>query len=180
MTDFICMVRKVGYMFITGPDVIKVTTGEQVSFEELGGADVHNQRSGVAHFVAENEDESFAQIRDLLSYLPANNRQKPPHRTTLDDPHRADAELPPILPDHPNQPYDMRAVIAHIVDEGRFLEVMPYHAQNLITGFARLDGHSVGVVGNQPRVLAGPFDIEASIKAARFVRFCGAVHIPLV
>jgi acetyl-CoA carboxylase carboxyltransferase component len=180
MTDFICMVRKVGYMFITGPDVIKVTTGEQVTFEDLGGADVHNQRSGVAHFMAETEDESFAQIRELLGYLPSNNRQKPPHRPTLDDPHRADVELQSIIPDNPNQPYDMRSLIAHVVDEQHFLEVMPFHAQNIITGFARLDGHSVGVVGNQPRVLAGALDIEASIKAARFVRFCDAFNIPLV
>src|SRR5438309_634299 len=180
MTDFILMVRKVGYMFITGPDVIKVTTGEQVTFEQLGGSDVHNQRSGVAHFIADTEDESFAQIRELLSYLPANNRERPPLRPTLDDPHRADAELQSIIPDNPNHPYDMRAVITRVVDEGRFLEVMPHHAQNLITGFARLDGHAVGIVGNQPRVLAGALDIEASIKGARFVRFCDAFNVPLV
>src|SRR5438309_1570391 len=180
MTDFILMVKAVGYMFITGPDVIKVTTGEQVTFEELGGSDVHNQRSGVAHFIADTEDESFAQIRELLSYLPSNNREKPPLRPTLDDPHRADAELQSIIPDNPNHPYDMRAVITRVVDEGRFLEVMPHHAQNLITGFARLDGHAVGIVGNQPRVLAGALDIEASIKGARFVRFCDAFNVPLV
>src|SRR5258708_20313125 len=127
MTDFICMVRKVGYMFITGPDVIKVTTGEQVTFEDLGGADVHNQRSGVAHFLADTEDESFAQIRELLSFLPANNRQKPPHRPTLDDPHRADAELQSIIPDNPNQPYDMRRVLPHIPDARRFPALWPYH-----------------------------------------------------
>jgi acetyl-CoA carboxylase carboxyltransferase component len=173
-------VRKVGYMFITGPDVIKVTTGEQVTFEELGGSDVHNQRSGVAHFIAETEDESFAQIRELLSYIPGSNRERPPHRPTLDDPQRADSELQAIIPDNPNQPYDMRAVITRVVDDGRFLEVMPYHAQNIITGFARLGGHSIGVVGNQPRVLAGALDIDASIKAARFVRFCDAFNIPLV
>jgi len=180
MTDFIFMVRKVGYMFITGPDVIKVTTGEEVTFEELGGSDVHNRVSGVAHFIADAEDEAFAQIRDLLSYLPANNRDRPPHRPTLDDPQRADVELQSIIPDNPNHPYDMRAVITRVVDEGRFLEVMPYHAQNLITGFARLDGHAVGIVGNQPRVLAGALDIEASIKGARFVRFCDAFNVPLV
>jgi acetyl-CoA carboxylase carboxyltransferase component len=180
MTDFIFMVRRVGYMFITGPDVIKVTTGEEVTQEELGGSDVHNRRSGVAHFIADAEDEAFAQIRELLSYLPGNNRERPPHRPTLDDPHRADPELQSIIPDNPNHPYDMRTVITHVVDEARFLEVMPYHAENLITGFARLDGHPVGVVGNQPRVLAGALDIEASIKGARFVRFCDSFNIPLV
>jgi acetyl-CoA carboxylase carboxyltransferase component len=180
MTDFIFMVRHVGYMFITGPDVIKVTTGEEVTFEELGGSDVHNQRSGVAHFIADGEDEAFAQIRELLSYLPANNREQPPYRPTLDDPQRADPELQSIIPDNPNHPYDMRGVITRVVDEGRFLEVMPFHAENLITGFARLDGHPVGIVGNQPRVLAGALDIEASIKGARFVRFCDAFNIPLV
>jgi acetyl-CoA carboxylase carboxyltransferase component len=180
MTDFIFMVRKVGYMFITGPDVIRVTTGEQVTFEDLGGSDVHNQRSGVAHFNADTEDEAFAQMRAVLGYLPANNNDRPPYRATLDDPLRADAELQSIIPDNPNQPYDMRAVVGRVVDDGAFLEVMPYHAQNIICGFGRLDGHSVGVVGNQPRVLAGALDIEASIKAARFVRFCDAFNVPLV
>jgi acetyl-CoA carboxylase carboxyltransferase component len=180
MTDFIFMVRKVGYMFITGPDVIKVTTGEEVTFEELGGSDVHNQRSGVAHFIADTEDEAFGQMRELLSYLPPNNREKPPYRPTLDDPHREDPELQTIIPDNPNQPYDMRSVVARIVDDGRFLEVMQYHAENIVCGFARLDGHPVGVVGNQPRVLAGALDISASIKAARFVRFCDSFNVPLV
>src|SRR6202040_3256626 len=179
-TDFVFMVRHIGYMFITGPDVIKVTTGEQVTFEELGGSDVHNQRSGVAHFNADTEDDAFAQIRDLLSYLPANNREQPPYRPTLDDPQRGDVELQSIIPDNPNQPYDMRGVVSRVLDEGRFLEVMPFHAQNIICGFGRLGGHSVGVVGNQPRVLAGALDIEASIKAARFVRFCDAFNVPLV
>ena len=129
MTDFIFMVRKVGYMFITGPDVIKVTTGEQVTFEDLGGSDVHNQRSGVAHFIADTEDEAFAQIRELLSYLPSNNHEQPPYRPTLDDPLRADPELQSIVPDNPNQPYDMRAVVTRVVDEATFLEVMQYHAR---------------------------------------------------
>ncbi|MHB8717913.1 MAG: acyl-CoA carboxylase subunit beta [Candidatus Dormibacteria bacterium] len=180
MTDFIFMVRKVGYMFITGPDVIKVTTGERVNFEQLGGSDVHNQRSGVAHFSADSEDEALAQMRRLLSFLPANNTEQPPYVPPDDDPLRADAELQSIIPDNPNQPYDMRAVVERIVDRGDFLEVMPLHAQNIICGFARLDGHAVGVVGNQPRVLAGALDIEASIKAARFVRFCDAFNVPLV
>src|SRR6202162_1448294 len=180
MTDFIFMVRKVGYMFITGPDVIKVTTGEQVTFEELGGSDVHNQRSGVAHFIADTEDEAFGQMRELLSYLPPNNREQPPYHPPLDDPHREDPELRTIIPNNPNQPYDMRSVVTRIVDDGRFLEVMQYHAENIICGFARLDGHPVGVVGNQPRVLAGALDINASIKAARFVRFCDSFNVPLV
>ncbi len=180
MTDFIFMVRHTGYMFITGPDVIKVTTGEQVTFEELGGSDVHNQRSGVAHFIADSEDEAFASIRTLLSYLPANNREQPPYRPTLDDPQRADIELQSIIPENPNQPYDMRAVVTRVLDEGAFFEVMPFHAQNIICGFGRLDGHPVGLVGNQPRVLAGALDIDASIKAARFVRFCDAFNMPLV
>src|ERR1700693_1430231 len=180
MTDFIFRVRKVGYMFITGPDVIKVTTGEQVTFEELGGSDVHNQRSGVAHFIADTEDEAFGQMRELLSYLPPNNREQPPYHPPLDDPHREDPELRTIIPNNPNQPYDMRSVVTRIVDDGRFLEVMQYHAENIICGFARLDGHPVGVVGNQPRVLAGALDINASIKAARFVRFCDSFNVPLV
>jgi acetyl-CoA carboxylase carboxyltransferase component len=180
MTDFIVMVRKVGYMFITGPDVIKVTTGEEVTQETLGGADVHSQRSGVAHLESDTEDEAFAQIRRLLSYLPSSNRERPPHREPTDDPDRADAELQSIIPDNPNQPYDMRGVITRVVDDGDFLETQPYHAGNIITGFARLDGHPVGVVGNQPRVLAGALDINASIKAARFVRFCDAFGIALI
>src|ERR1700730_5414993 len=180
MTDFVFMVRHIGYMFITGPDVIKVTTGEVVTFEELGGSDVHNQKSGVAHFIADTEDEAFAQMRDLLSYLPANNRERPPYRPTLGDAQRADPELQTIIPDNANQPYDMRDVVSRIFDEGRYLEVMPYHAQNIICAFARLGGHPVGVVGNQPRVLAGALDIDASIKAARFVRFCDAFNVPLV
>jgi len=180
MTDFVFMVRNIGYMFITGPDVIRVTTGERVTFEELGGSDVHNQRSGVAHFIADSEDDSFAQMRELLSYLPSNSRERPPFRPTLDDPQRADPELQTVIPDNPNQPYDMRAVVTRVLDDGKFLEVMPFHAQNIICGFGRLGGHSVGVVGNQPRVLAGALDIDASIKAARFVRFCDAFNVPLV
>jgi acetyl-CoA carboxylase carboxyltransferase component len=180
MTDFIVMVRKVGYMFITGPDVIKVTTGEEVTQETLGGADVHSQRSGVAHLETDTEDQAFAQIRRLLSFLPSSNRQRPPHREPTDDPDRADVELQSIIPDNPNQPYDMRGVITRVVDDGDFLETQPYHAGNIITGFARLDGHAVGIVGNQPRVLAGALDINASIKAARFVRFCDAFGIALI
>ena len=180
MTDFIFMVRKVGYMFITGPDVIKVTTGEEVTFEELGGSDVHNQRSGVAHFIADTEDEAFAQMRELLHICrPTTASSLRTGRPSM-IPHREDPELQTIIPDNPNQPYDMRNVVTRVVDDGRFLEVMQYHAENIICGFARLDGHPVGVVGNQPRVLAGALDIAASIKAARFVRFCDAFNVPLV
>ena len=180
MTDFVFMVRHVGYMFITGPDVIRVTTGERVTFDELGGSDVHNQRSGVAHFLADSEEEALAQIRDLLSYLPASNREQPPFVIPTDDAHRADPALQSIIPDNPNQPYDMHEVIRRVLDDGRFLEIMSFHAQNIIIGLGRLDGRTVGVVGNQPRVLAGALDIDASVKAARFVRFCDAFNIPLV
>ncbi|MGI8847351.1 MAG: acyl-CoA carboxylase subunit beta [Candidatus Dormibacteria bacterium] len=180
MTDFVVMVRKVGYMFITGPDVIKVTTGEKVTFEDLGGADVHSQKSGVAHFSADSEDEAFAQIRHLLAFLPSNNRETPPHKPTLDDPLRADPELQTIIPGNANQPYDMGEVVTRIVDDGDFLEVMPLHAQNILCGFGRLDGRTVGIVGNQPRFLAGALDIDASVKAARFVRSCDAFNIPLI
>ena len=180
MTDFIVMVRKVGYMFITGPDVIKVTTGEDVTFETLGGADVHNQRSGVAHMETESEDAAFGEIRRLLAFLPGSNREQPPVRPTGDHPERADVELQSIIPDNPNQPYDMRQVVERVVDDRDFQEMQPLHAANIITGFARLDGHPVGIVANQPRVLAGALDINASNKAARFVRFCDAFNIPLV
>jgi acetyl-CoA carboxylase carboxyltransferase component len=180
MTDFIFMVRKVGYMFITGPDVVKVTTGEDVDFEELGGSDVHNIKSGVAHFDLDTEDEAIAQIRKVLTYLPSSNREKPPYVAPQDDPGRADEELQTLIPEDSHQSYDMRNVVHRVVDDSVFVEVMQYHAPNIVIGFARLNGHSVGVVGNQPRVLAGALDIDASNKAARFVRFCDAFNIPLV
>src|ERR671934_1876457 len=180
ITDFIFIVGGVGYMFITGPEVIRVTTGEQVTFDELGGGDVHNVRSGVAHFLPQSEKECMAQVRQLLSFLPSSNREKPPFKPTADDPERADEELQGIVPDSPNLPYDMRHVITHIVDDGEFLEVQPFFAQNIVVGFARLGGHPVGLVGNQPKVLAGAIDINASVKAARFIRFCDAFEIPLV
>ncbi|MGI8607666.1 MAG: acyl-CoA carboxylase subunit beta [Candidatus Dormibacteria bacterium] len=180
MTDFILMVRQVGYMFITGPDVIKVTTGEQVDFETLGGADVHNLTSGVAHFAADSEKESFAQIRELLSYLPQNNTEQPPHIATDDPVDRMDVELQTVVPDNSAAAYDMHEVIQRIVDDGKFLETQPLFAQNLITGFARLGGHSVGIVANQPRAMAGALDINASTKGGRFVRFCDAFNIPIV
>jgi acetyl-CoA carboxylase carboxyltransferase component len=180
ITDFIFMVRGVGYMFITGPDVIRVTTGEEVGFQELGGADVHNVLSGVAHFDATTEDEAFAQVRRVLAYLPSNNREEPPLRETADPRQRADAELQTIVPDDATQAYDMREVITRVVDDSELCEVMALHAPNIVCGLGRLGGHAIGVVGNQPRVLAGALDIDASVKAARFVRFCDAFNIPLL
>jgi acetyl-CoA carboxylase carboxyltransferase component len=180
MTDFVLMVKEVGYMFITGPDVIKVTTGEQVGFDDLGGAEVHNLKSGVAHFLAETEKESFGQIRELLSYLPQNNREKPPYLPTTDPPDRIDKELQTVVPDSSAAAYDMHNVIRRVFDDGKFLEVQPFFGQNLLTGFARLGGHAVGVVANQPKILAGALDINASVKGGRFVRFCDAFNIPIV
>ena len=180
MTDFIFMVKDVGYMFITGPDVIKVTTGEQVGFEDLGGAEVHNLKSGVAHFMADTEKQAFQQIRDVLSFLPQNNAERPPFRPTQDPADRMDRDLQSVVPDSPAEPYDMHDVIKRVFDDGRFLEIQPYFGQNLITGFARLGGHAVGVVANQPKILAGALDINASVKGGRFVRFCDAFNIPLI
>jgi acetyl-CoA carboxylase carboxyltransferase component len=180
ITDFIFIVAGTGYMFITGPEVIRVTTGEEVSFDELGGGEVHNVRSGVAHFLPPTEKECMEQVRQLLAFLPSSNRERPPFKPTADDPERADPELQGIVPDSPNLPYDMRSVITRIVDDGEFLEVQPFFAQNIVVGFGRLGGHPVGVVGNQPKVLAGAIDINASVKAARFIRFCDAFEIPLV
>jgi acetyl-CoA carboxylase carboxyltransferase component len=180
ITDFIFMVRQVGYMFITGPEVVRVTTGEEVDFEQLGGADVHAQRSGVAHFEADTEDEVLSQVRELLSFLPQNSGQTPPVVATDDPCDRADAELQEIIPESHTQPYDIRDVIRRVVDDGRFLEVQPLFAPNLVVGFARLDGQSVGVVANQPQHLAGALDSGASVKGARFVRFCDAFNIPLL
>jgi acetyl-CoA carboxylase carboxyltransferase component len=180
ITDFVFMVRRTSHMFITGPEVIKTVTGEDVTMEELGGADSHATRSGVCHFAAETEEACLDAVADLLSYLPPNNVDPPPHRPTGDPPDRAEPELAGIIPDSPTKPYDMTRVIELVVDDGEFLEVAPLHAQNIVVGFARLNGHSVGVVGNQPRALAGVLDIAASIKAARFVRFCDAFNIPLV
>jgi acetyl-CoA carboxylase carboxyltransferase component len=180
MTDFTFMTHGVGYMFITGPEVIRVTTGERVTFDQLGGADVHNVRSGVAHFLAQTEDESFQQVRQLLSFIPQNCDEPPPYRRPEDDPERADAELQSIIPESPSQPYDIKDVVRRVVDDRDFLEVQAYHAMNIVVGFARLDGRPVGVVANQPKVMAGALDIDASIKAARFVRFCDAYGIPLV
>jgi propionyl-CoA carboxylase beta chain len=167
-------------MFITGPEVIKAVTGEDVSFEALGGAMTHASKSGVAHFVAATEPEAMELVRTLLTYLPQNNAEDPPFVETGDDPHRQDAELDAIIPEDPDQPYDMRDVIHRVVDKASFLEVHGEWARNIVVGFARLAGHSIGVVGNQPKVLAGTLDINASVKAGRFVRFCDAFNLPLV
>jgi acetyl-CoA carboxylase carboxyltransferase component len=180
MTDFILMVKSTSQMFITGPDVIKTVTGEEVGFEELGGAMTHNSRSGVAHLAAEDEDDAFEQLRLLLSYLPPNNIDEPPYLTPADDPQRMDEALQSLIPDNARKPYDMLQVIASVVDLDSFFEIQPLFARNIITGFARLDGHVVGVVANQPNYLAGTLDIDSSVKAARFVRFCDSFNIPLV
>src|ERR1700737_1505955 len=180
ITDFIFMVEHLGYMFITGPEVVRVTTGEKVGFDELGGAEVHNIKSGVAHFLHDSEPEAFSAVRRLLSYLPGSNRERPPAIEPRDDPQRRDRMLQSLIPENPNQPYDMKAAIAAIVDQDSFLEVQEHFAQNLVVGFARLDGEVVGIIGNQPRILAGALDINASVKGARFVRFCDAFNIPLL
>jgi len=180
MTDFILMVKNTSYMFVTGPDVVKTVTHENVTFEELGGAMVHNEKSGVAHFVAENEEHCLALIRKLLSYLPQNNLEEPPLVRSTDDPLRADEALDTIVPDSPTKPYDMKEVILRVVDDGEFLEVHEHYAQNIIVGFARLNGRVVGIVAQQPMVLAGCLDINASVKGARFVRFCDCFNIPLI
>jgi len=180
ITDFTIMVRNTSYMFVTGPDVIKTVTDEDVTKEELGGAMTHNATSGVAHFAVNDDRECLALLRELLSYLPSNNVDDPPRVATGDSPDREDDELDRIVPESPNQPYDMLDVIHTVMDDHYFLEIQGHYAQNIIVGFARLDGRSVGVVANQPAVLAGTLDIAASVKAARFVRFCDAFNIPLV
>src|SRR5919202_821946 len=180
ITDFTIMVRNTSYMFVTGPDVVKTVTHEEVTKEELGGAMTHNATSGVAHFAVDDDRECLALIRDLLSFMPGNNVDDPPRAATADAPDREDAALDRIVPESPNQPYDMLDVIHLVVDEGYFLEVHQHYARNIIVGFARLDGRSVGIVANQPAVLAGTLDINASVKGARVVRFCDAFNIPLV
>jgi acetyl-CoA carboxylase carboxyltransferase component len=180
ITDFVIMVKGTSYMFITGPDVIKAVTREEVTFEELGGAVAHSVKSGVAHFAAEDEEDAFFILRKLLSYIPQNNMEDPPFFETGDDPMRMEEELNTIIPDSPTKPYDMKEVIRRIVDEGDFFEVHEHYARNIIVGFARLGGYSVGIVANQPMVLAGVLDIDASWKGARFVRFCDCFNIPLI
>jgi propionyl-CoA carboxylase beta chain len=180
ITDFIFMVKETSHMFITGPDVIKTVTGEEPTFEELGGAMTHNSKSGVAHFASEDEDACLEDTRYLLSFLPQNNMEMTPRVAPTDDPHRVEEELATVVPDNPNKPYDMRDVIRLIVDDGEFLEVHEHYAKNLTCGFARLDGYAIGVVGNQPNALAGVLDIDASEKGARFVRTCDAFNIPIL
>jgi len=180
ITDFIFQVDKTSHMFITGPDVIKTVTGEEVSFEELGGAFTHATKSGVTHFVMQSGEAAMDAVRYLLSYLPQNNMETPPYFAPTDRRDRAEDSLDRIIPDAANQPYDMVEVIETVVDDGEFFEVHEHFAKNIVVGFGRLDGHSVGIVANQPAVLAGTLDIEASEKAARFVRFCDAFNIPLV
>jgi len=180
ITDFILMVKKTSYMFVTGPDVIKTVTHEEVTKEKLGGADTHNQISGVAHFAAESDEDCLATIRELLSFIPSNNLEDPPRTLSRDDVNRTDAALDDLIPDSPNQPYDIRAIVKSVADEGHFLEVHQHFARNIVVGFIRLNGYSVGVVANQPAFLAGVLDINASRKGARFVRFCDAFNVPLL
>jgi propionyl-CoA carboxylase beta chain len=180
MTDFIFMVKETSHMFITGPDVIKTVTGEEPTFEELGGAMTHNTKSGVAHFASDDEESCLEDARYLFSFLPNNNLELPPRVEPTDDPERTEPELDTIVPDNPNKPYDMRGVVRLIVDDGEFFEVHEHFAPNIICGFSRLNGYPVGIVGNQPAQLAGVLDIDASEKAARFVRFCDAFNIPLI
>ena len=180
ITDFVLMVDKTSYMFITGPDVIKTVTHEEVTKEQLGGAMTHNETSGVAHFVAHDDAECLSMVRELLSFIPSNNLDEPPRRSCSDPVDRADAALDTIVPAQSNQPYDIKDVIHSVVDDGYFFEVQEHYARNIVVGFARLDGRSVGIVANQPSVLAGTLDINASVKGARFVRFCDCFNIPLV
>jgi acetyl-CoA carboxylase carboxyltransferase component len=180
ITDFVFMVQGTSHMFVTGPNVIKTVTNEDVSFEDLGGALTHNTKSGVAHFAMEDDEACIAAIRRLLSFLPQNNVDDPPHHVTGDPPDRMEPRLNEIVPPEPNKPYDMKQIVRLVVDDGDFFEVHEHFAPNIVVGFARLDGRSVGVVGNQPAMLAGVLDIKSSTKAARFVRFCDAFNIPLV
>jgi propionyl-CoA carboxylase beta chain len=180
ITDFVIMVDKISQMFITGPEIIKTVTGEEVSFEQLGGAMTHNTKSGVAGFIAADEDDAFQQTRHLLSFLPQNNLDDLPVAASDDDPNRTDPALIDIIPASSNVPYDMRAIVTRVVDDGDFFEVQALYGGSLLVGFARMAGRPIGVVANQPKVLAGVLDIDSSIKGARFVRFCDAFNIPLV
>ncbi|MBC5804908.1 MAG: methylmalonyl-CoA carboxyltransferase [Candidatus Eremiobacter antarcticus] len=180
ITDFIVMVDKISQMFITGPEIIKAVTGEHVSFEDLGGATTHNTKSGVAHFIAADETDAFEQVRHLLSFLPQNNVEDPPTAVCSDDVERRDGGLIDLVPSSPNLPYDMTEVIRRVIDDGDFLEVQALYGRSLVVGLARLGGQPIGVVGNQPNMLAGVLDIDSSVKGARFVRFCDAFNIPLL
>jgi acetyl-CoA carboxylase carboxyltransferase component len=180
MTDFIFMVKNTSHMFITGPEVIKAVTREEVTFEELGGAMTHNTKSGVSHVAAESEADCLFLVRELFNYLPSNNLEDPPYVETIDDPLRMEARLDEIVPDDPTKPYDVKEVIRLVVDGGEFFEIHEHYAPNIVVGFARLGGYTIGIVANQPAVLAGVLDNDASRKGARFVRFCDAFNIPLL
>ncbi len=180
ITDFTIMTKGISNMFITGPDVIKAVTHEDVTMEELGGAETHNTLSGVAHFSAENEKQTFLLIRELLSFIPDNNMEDPPERETSDPPDRVNDDLNTMVPDDPNQPYDIRNIIREVLDDNYFFEVQEFYAKNIVIGFGRLDGKPVAIIANQPDHLAGVLDINSSDKAARFVRFCDAFNIPLI
>jgi len=180
MTDYVFMVKNTSYMFITGPEVIKAVTGEEISFEDLGGAMSHNEKSGVAHFACENDEDAIGEIKRLLSFLPSNNMEDPPVVSAGDNPKRTDPALNAIIPDNPNQSYDVKDVIGSIVDNGDFFEPHQHFAKNMIVCFARMNGRTIGIIANQPKVLAGCLDIDASDKATRFIRFCDAFNIPLL
>ncbi len=180
LTDFIIMVKDSSYMFVTGPEVIKTVTHEDVTKEELGGAITHNSKSGVAHFVADNDEQAAMLMRELIGFLPSNNMEEAPIVPTTDDIHREDSHLQTLVPVDPNKPYDIVELIEAVLDDKNFLEVQPHYAMNIVVGFGRLAGQSVGIVANQPKFLAGVLDIDSSIKAARFVRFCDAFNIPLI
>ena len=180
MTDFIFMVKDTSYMFVTGPDVLKTVTKEEVTQEELGGAATHTKKSGVADGALENDEQALKEMRRLFSFLPANNREQPPVIDTGDDPDRVEPDLDGLVPENPAKPYDMKQLIEKIVDHGDFFEIKPQYARNIITGFGRMEGSTVGIVANQPRILAGCLDIDSSLKAARFVRFCDCFNIPIV
>ncbi|NOR13575.1 MAG: methylmalonyl-CoA carboxyltransferase [Candidatus Aminicenantes bacterium] len=180
ITDFTIMTKGISNMFITGPDVIKAVTHEDVTMEELGGAETHNTLSGVAHFAAENEEQTFLLIRELLSFIPDNNMEDPPERETSDPPDRLNEDLNSMVPDDPNQPYDIRTIVREVLDDNRFFEVQEHYAKNIVIGFGRLESKSVAIVANQPDHLAGVLDINSSDKGARFVRFCDAFNIPLI
>jgi propionyl-CoA carboxylase beta chain len=180
MTDFIFMVRGTSYMFITGPDVVKAVTHEDVTFDELGGADIHAERSGIAHFIADDDESCLAEMRKLFAYLPLNNLEDPPRVETSDDPEREDMDLNDLIPESPDKPYDMKQIIRKVLDNGVFLEVHEHFAPNIIVGFGRMDGRPVGLVAQQPAVLAGVLDIDCSVKGARFVRFCDCFNIPII
>jgi propionyl-CoA carboxylase beta chain len=180
ITDFIAMVNNTSYMFITGPDVIKTVMHEDVTKEQLGGAITHNETSGVAHFLAHDDAECLSMLRELLSFLPSNNLDEPPRKACSDPIDRTDATLDTIVPAQSNLPYDIKDVIRAVVDDGYFFEVQEHYAKNIVVGFARMNGRSVGIVANQPAVLAGTLDINASVKGARFVRFCDCFNIPLI